>query len=194
MMPNAPIPTRPLDADRPSRSRVDEIVIVAPACDRFADFVAAGHRGEVGVHFCVDGRSALRMSRRFRADVWLVAATLPDMSGFDLVEMLLPSVARATMEPLLAGTAGSRDRIGAGLRTAVVVVAENYSFVDEERALRAGAAGYVAGSMTLDLLRDARQCRHAGYRGERSQPDVVMGGAARHPHADRLPPSRPRGS
>jgi DNA-binding NarL/FixJ family response regulator len=44
----------------------------------------------------------------------------------------------------------------------VVVVAESYSSADEERALRAGAAGYVAGSLTLDMVRDARRCRHAG--------------------------------
>jgi DNA-binding NarL/FixJ family response regulator len=102
------------------------------------------------------------MSRRFRADVWLVAAALPDMSGFDLVEMLLPAVSRATLTTLPAGTDGSLDRNGGGLGTAVVVVAESYSSADEERALRAGAAGYVAGSLTLDLVRDARRCRHAG--------------------------------
>ena len=164
MLPNGVIatPRSALDAARPGR--IDEIVIVAPACDRFADFVAAGQRGEVGIHFCVDGRSALRMSRRFRADVWLVAAALPDMSGFDLVEMLLPAVSRATLTTLPAGTDWSLDRNGGGLGTAVVVVAESYSSADEERALRAGAAGYVAGSLTLDLVRDARRCRHAGQR------------------------------
>jgi len=172
MLPNSPISTRPLDSARPAPSRADEIVIVAPACDRFADFVAAGHRGEVGIHFCVNGRSALRMAQRFRADVWLVAATLPDMSGFDLVEMLLPSVARATAEPRLPGAAVSRDRVAAGLRTAVVVVAEAYSFADEERALRAGAAGYVAGSLTLDLLRDARRCRRAEHHGAKAAPQT----------------------
>ena len=107
MLPNGVIatPRSALDAARPGR--IDEIVIVAPACDRFADFVAAGQRGEVGIHFCVDGRSALRMSRRFRADVWLVAAALPDMSGFDLVEMLLPAVSRATLTTLPAATDGN---------------------------------------------------------------------------------------
>ena len=62
-------------------SIAQEIVIVASACERFDEFVTAGRRGELGLHFCVDGRSALRMARRFRADIWLVCLDLPDMSG-----------------------------------------------------------------------------------------------------------------
>ena len=67
---------------------INEIVIVDANCERYGDFVQAAQSGEVGVHFCVDGRSAVRLSRRFRADAWLVASELPDMSGFDLLDML----------------------------------------------------------------------------------------------------------
>lgn len=164
--------SRRLESCQSLPSHFGELVIVAADCERFADFVAAGRRGDVGIHFCVDGRSALRMSRRFRADVWLVAAELPDMSGFDLVEMLLPAVARAELDPLLVGRAMPSDRIRDALRTAVFVVAEGYSFADEQRALRAGAAGYVAGPLQLDLLRDARQCRHAGRQLARTAPQA----------------------
>lgn len=166
-----------------------EVVMVAPDCHRFADFVAAGRRGEIGLHVCVDGRSALRMSRRFRADVWLVAADLPDMSGYDLVEMLLPSVARAEIDPLVEGTPVRLDRLGDALRTAVFVVSEVYSFEDEQRALRAGAAGYVAGPLHLDLLRDSRQAGHR--RG--NAPQAVMGEIAPR-LAPRDAPRTPHGS
>ncbi|MFM7243344.1 MAG: hypothetical protein ACKO40_04100 [Planctomycetaceae bacterium] len=159
MTPHRSITSPPGHADARRAHRIDELVIVSRSCERFADFMAAGRRGDIGLHLCIDGRSALRMSRRFRADVWLVAADLPDMSGLDLVEMLLPSVARAEVDPLVGGTAMSLDRIGDTLRTAVFVVAERYSFADEQRALRAGAAGYVAGPLHLELLREARRCR-----------------------------------
>ncbi len=137
-------------------TRVREIVIVAPACDRFGDFVAAGERGDVGLHFCVDGRSALRMARQFRADLWLVSADLPDMSGLDLLEMLIPSVAQGGVDPLRGGARISLGHIGTGLRSGVFVIGEAYSFEDEQRALRGGAAGYLTGPITLERLRETR--------------------------------------
>lgn len=136
--------------------RIREIVIVAPACDRFGDFVAAAEHGDVGLHFCVDGRSALRMARRFRADVWLVSIDLPDMSGLDLLEILMPSVAQGSVDPLRGGARISLDEIGEGPRSGVFVVGETYSFEDEQRALRAGAAGYLAGPISMHRLREAR--------------------------------------
>jgi DNA-binding response OmpR family regulator len=175
MMPTGTLKTRALLPHADPSSRFGEVVIVAPDCNRFADFVAAGRRGEIGLHLCVDGRSALRMSRRFRADVWLVAADLPDMSGYDLVEMLLPSVARAEIDPLVEGTPVRFDQMSDTLRTAVFVVSEGYSFADEQRALRAGAAGYVTGPLHIDLLRDARQ---AGLRRAKATPVAFMGGIA----------------
>ena len=35
---------------------IREIVIVDAKCDRYADFVEAAQDGQVGLHFCVDGR------------------------------------------------------------------------------------------------------------------------------------------
>ena len=133
-----------------------QLVIVSPACDRFDEFIAAGRRGDVGLHFCVDGRSALRLARHFRADLWLVAVDLPDMAGLDLLEMILPSVAQSGVDPFLAGTRATLVNAGEGLRSGVFIVAETYCFEDEQRALRSGAAAYVAGPVSLDLLREAR--------------------------------------
>ncbi len=133
-----------------------EIVVVSPNCERFDDVVAAAAAGEVGLHFCVGGRSALRMARRFRADVWLVSLDLPDMSGLDLLEMLVPIVAGSGVDPLLGGIGASLGHVEEGLRPGVFAVATRESIEDEQRTLRAGAAGYLAGPVSVAVLRQAR--------------------------------------
>ncbi|MFM7206673.1 MAG: hypothetical protein ACKO4T_08400 [Planctomycetaceae bacterium] len=135
-----------------------ELVIVAPACDRFDEFVAAGSRGEVGLHFCVDGVSALRMARRFRADVWLVALDLPDMSGLDLLEMLVPLVSQGRVDPHRGGAVrDAAEADGTEPRSGVFVIADAYALDDEQRALRAGAAGYLVAPVSLMVFAEARR-------------------------------------
>lgn len=133
-----------------------ELVIVDAACDRYGDFVAAAQRGEISLHFCVDGRSAVRLARRFRADMWLVSSELPDMSGFDLVDMLSPHVLQADVDPLLSGARISLGRIGAEGHSAIFVVADSYRLEEEQRALGAGVAGYLVRPVALDLVRQGR--------------------------------------
>jgi len=136
---------------------INEIVIVDPACDRYADFVAAARAGEVGLHFCSDGRSAVRMARRFRADVWLVSTELADMSGFDLLEMLSTHVVHGEVDPMLSGARISLDRLGEGQRSAIFMVADEYRLEDEQRALVSGIAGYLVRPITLDVIRATRE-------------------------------------
>ena len=135
---------------------INEIVIVDGTCDRYGDFVQAAQAGEVGVHFCVDGRSAVRLSRRFRADAWLVAAELPDMSGFDLLDMLSPHVLQGGVDPLLSGSRISLDQIGHGMRSGIFIVSDAYRLEDEQRALTSGVAGYLVRPITLDVIRATR--------------------------------------
>ena len=135
---------------------INEIVIVDGTCDRYGDFVQAAQAGEVGLHFCVDGRSAVRLSRRFRADAWLVASELPDMSGFDLLDMLSPHVLQGSVDPLLSGSRISLDRIGHGMRSGIVIVADNYCLEEEQRSLTSGVAGYLVRPITLDVIRATR--------------------------------------
>ena len=135
---------------------ISEIVIVDPACDRYPDFVQVARSGEVGVHFCSDGRSAVRMARRFRADVWLVNTELTDMSGFDLLEMLLPHVTHGDVDPMLSGAPISLDRLGEGARSAIFMVTDEYRVEDEQRTLLAGVAGYLVRPITLDVIRATR--------------------------------------
>jgi DNA-binding response OmpR family regulator len=133
-----------------------EIVVVDSACDQYGDFVQAAQEAAFGLHFCVDGRSAVRLARRFRADVWMIAAELPDMSGFDLVEMLVPHVLQGSVDPLKGGAAISLDRVGRGMRSGIFIVADTYRLEDEQRALAAGVAGYLVRPVTLDVIRASR--------------------------------------
>lgn len=135
---------------------IEEIVVVDSSLDRYEDFVLAAQAGEVGVHFCVDGRSAIRLARRFRADVWLVSSDLPDMSGFDLLSMLAPHVLQGSVDPNLDGSAISLDRLHASMRSGVFVVSDVYSLEEEQRALASGIAGYLVRPVTIDLIRAAR--------------------------------------
>jgi len=135
---------------------INEIVIVDPACDRYGDFVKAARAGEIGLHFCSDGRSAVRMARRFRADVWLVSTELADMSGFDLLEMLSPHVVHGDVDPMLSGARISLGRLGEGPRSAIFMVADEYRLEDEQRALVSGIAGYLVRPITLDVIRATR--------------------------------------
>ena len=136
---------------------VAEIVIVDSSCDQYGDFVRAAQAGEVGLHFCVDGRSAVRLARRFRADAWLVASDLPDMSGYDLVDMLSPHVLQGAVDPLRSGARISLDRLGEGLRSGIFIVSDAYRLEDEQRALASGVAGFLVRPVTVDMIRGARQ-------------------------------------
>lgn len=140
---------------------IKEIVIVDSACEKYADFIAAAEGGEVGLHFCVDGQSAVRLARRFRADLWLVASELPDMSGFDLLDILMPCVSQGAVDPLLGGAPISLDHVGEGMRSGVFMVADSYRLDDEQRALASAAAGYLVGPVTIGMLRTGRSRQSA---------------------------------
>jgi PleD family two-component response regulator len=94
---------------------IKEIVIVDSRIDRYEDLVRAAQAGNVGLQFCADGQAALRLARHFHADIWLVSADLPDMSGFDLVEMLGPGIARLADDRQAVTPARPRNRIASNL-------------------------------------------------------------------------------
>lgn len=154
---NASDPILPAsDVRHASRTLADvgirEVVIVDPSFDRYGDFVAEAQLGNVGLHFCADGRSAIRLARRFRADVWLVSDQLPDMCGLDLVEMLSTPVMQAEVDPMLPGASSSLGRLGRGMRSGIFVVADEYRIEDEQRALASGVAGYLVRPVTIDVV------------------------------------------
>lgn len=148
---------RDFSGPRPLRSAgIAEIVVVDPICDRYGDFVEAAQAGELGLHFCVDGQSAVRLSRRFRADAWLIASELPDMSGFDLLEMLSSHVMQGDVDPLLGGSRISLGSVGQGLRSGIFIVSDAYRLEEEQQALVSGVAGYLVRPVTLDVIRASR--------------------------------------
>jgi CheY-like chemotaxis protein len=142
-----------------------QVVIVDGRCDRYhacyGGFFTAAADGRIGVHVCVDGRSAVRLARRFRADCWLVAKELPDMSGFDLLEMLLPHVHQAEVDPLRIGPVRSLTDRTASRHGGVFMVADAYSMADEQRSLAAGVAGYLVPPVGLNVVASMRLSPHA---------------------------------
>lgn len=126
----------------PAPGTIRQIVIVDGACERYADFVQSARRGDVGLHFCADGRSAIRLARRFRADAWLVSAELPDMPAVDLLAMLADEIKQSPTAA--AGSGGARDGI--------FMLSDGYRPEDEQRALAVGVAGYLVQPVTLALI------------------------------------------
>lgn len=137
--------------------RVREVVIVDPKIELYGDFVLEAQEGNVGLHFCVDGRSAVRLARRFRADVWLVSDQLPDIDGLDLVEMLAPQVMQADVDPTRSGSTQSLSNVDRNERSGIFIVADDYCLEDEQRALSCGVAGYLVRPVTMDVIATIRE-------------------------------------
>lgn len=139
-------------SSHPASSRIREVVIVDPSIHHYGDFVASARKGQIGLHFCADGRAAMRMAKRFRADVWLIAGELPDMSGFDLLDMLAEDIEQSSVDPLRSGSSVSLGHLDEVVKSRVYVVADEYRIEDEQRALAAGVTGYRVRPVTLDVL------------------------------------------
>ena len=137
--------------------RVREVVIVDPKIELYGDFVQEAQEGNVGLHFCVDGRSAVRLARRFRADVWLVSDQLPDIDGLDLVEMLAPQVMQADVDPSRSGSTRSLSNVDRNGRSGIFIVADDYCLEDEQQALACGVAGYLVRPVTMDVIAAIRE-------------------------------------
>lgn len=131
---------------------VREIVIVDARCDRYAPFVTAAMHGEIGLHFCCDAQSALKLARRFRADVWLVSTELADIDGFDLLPLLAEQVSQGEVDPLLAGHRRSLGCVGQARHAGIFVMSEEYSIEEEQRAFAAGSAGYLVQPVATELV------------------------------------------
>lgn len=143
-----------------------QIVIVDSTFDRYDDFVTAAQFGQIGLHFCVSGQSAVRFARRYRADIWLLAQNLVDMSGFDVLEMLAPHVLQSAVNPSRFGARVSlgdmpRGHTATAAHSGVFIIADAYCLEDEQRALLSGVSGYLVRPVTLDVIRVSRSPRTA---------------------------------
>lgn len=150
----APAVTEPVRISR--RQNLSEFVIIDAECSRYGDVVAAAQQGIIGVHFCVDGHSAVRLSRQFRADAWVVSAELPDMSGIDLIGLLSRHIQQADVDPLRSGSRISLGHLDRIRRPAIYLLGDTYRPEDEQRALAGGVSGYLVRPFNLDTLLNAR--------------------------------------
>ena len=88
------------------------------------------------------GRDAIEQFDRVRPDVSLVDLRLPDMTGFDVIKAI-------------------RDKFP---NARIIVLSSHQGDVDIQRALEAGAQGYVAKGIVRDELLDTIRGVHAGKR------------------------------
>jgi DNA-binding response OmpR family regulator len=72
-------------------------------------------------HFLTSGSSAMQFARRLRAELWMINASLPDMTGFELYEMLREQLGEAT----------------------TFMISNQYSADEERRSCRIGADLYL---------------------------------------------------
>ena len=129
------------------------IVVVDPQPDDYTVVTSWAEENNVQCHFAVSGLVALRMARDRKPVFWMVNVELPEMTGFDLLEMI-------------------SDILGAPL---VVLVANEYRAQDELRSAEVGASLYISKPLerpwldTLhlavgdDLFRDRERSRTGAF-------------------------------
>ena len=93
--------------------------------------------------FTQTGHSALRISRLLGADLWIINADLPDMSGFDLLDML---------QSTFAGSV-------------VFIVDSVYRLEHERRAMMLKAAQYLCKPVVASWLDDWAGATHLTRAG-----------------------------
>ena len=98
------------------------IVVVDPQPDDYTVVTPWAEENNVQCHFAVSGLLALRVARDRKPALWMVNVELPDMTGFDLLEMI---------SDILDGPL-------------VVLVANEYRAQDELRSAEAGATLYIS--------------------------------------------------
>jgi CheY-like chemotaxis protein len=98
------------------------IVVVDPQPDDYTVVTPWAEENNIQCHFVVSGLMALRVARDRKPALWMVNVELPDMTGFDLLEMI-------------------SDILGDPF---VVLVANQYRSEDELRSAEAGATLYIS--------------------------------------------------
>jgi CheY-like chemotaxis protein len=97
------------------------VAIADSAPEDYDALLAAAGTPGVSIHFLSSGNDSLRFAKRCHAGLWVINTRLPDMSGFDLAEML-----RAVRPSAL-----------------VFMIADEYRLDDEVQALTLGLTKYL---------------------------------------------------
>jgi DNA-binding response OmpR family regulator len=98
------------------------IVVVDPQPDDYTVVTPWAEENNIQCDFVVSGLLALRVTRDRKPALWMVNVELPDMTGFDLLEMIT-------------------DMLSGPL---VVLVANEYRSEDELRSAEVGASLYIS--------------------------------------------------
>jgi DNA-binding response OmpR family regulator len=72
------------------------VVVVDSQPSGYHTLVALAEAQLWHTHFLTSGSAAIQIARRLRGDLWMIHVSLPDMSGFDLYEIVREQLAEAT--------------------------------------------------------------------------------------------------
>jgi DNA-binding response OmpR family regulator len=107
--------------------RSDAHIVVADARPKdYRDLALLAGDNRWHLHFFTTGHAAIRHGRPSSSDLWIVNARLPDMNGFDLLEIISAQVAKSS----------------------IFVMSDRYELEDERRACQCGAALYLCKDAT----------------------------------------------
>ena len=102
----------------PDQNRSPSVVVVDPRFEAYKSLADSARLGRMVVHFRSSGSDALKFSRRFPVDAWLIAPELDDMSGHDLVRLLQGQTGDAPIAIVDATQANGLPRAGVEQETA----------------------------------------------------------------------------
>ena len=112
-------------------SNSNRVMSIAVVDTKPLDYVGAKPLcNELNVIFLPDGHTGLRLARLGIVDIWVVNVRLSDMSGFDLLEMI----------------------VSLHSRTTIIAVAEQYRAEDERKALLYGACYFTCKPLDFPWL------------------------------------------
>ena len=106
------------------------LVVVDPLLDDYRCLVEPARSEQLRLTLTTTGSNALRLAPSFADAVWLVNTRLPDMEGFDLVEML--------------------HSLASQLR--VAVIDDSYQPLREKRAIQLRAIQYVCKPVQFEWI------------------------------------------
>ena len=136
--------SRDADTEFDAEFRVPHVVVVDPQFDDYGHLATAARRGEIDLHFRSSGAEAIKLARKGRVDVWLVAAELDDMSGPDFAGLLQSRYGTAPLaivEPDAARpAAGSTAGLAAVEARVSAVLSPPITVADVERLLGRSSA------------------------------------------------------
>jgi len=127
--------SRDADTEFDAEFRVPHVVVVDPQFDDYGHLATAARRGEIDLHFRSSGAEAIKLARKGRVDVWLVAAELDDMSGLDFAGLLQSRQGSAPLAIVESSAAGS-----AAPSSAAAVLSPPITVADVERLLGRSSA------------------------------------------------------